>query len=159
VCAAAQHAGVIPAGGGALDVTILGGQESYTGSERNGVVSSDRGSWERSFSVSPAGPRYMILACASRGQDLAGDVGATVTATCPAACSGAVWGTDIYTDDSSVCTAAVHAGAISAEGGIVDITILEGQESYAGSEQNGVTSSEWGSWERSFSVAPARAGE
>ncbi len=101
----------------------------------------------------------ILFACDSTGRDIAGETGATQTIYCPAGCTGSVWGTDIYTDDSSVCTAARHAGVIADAGGYVAVTILEGQESYAGSERNGVASSDWGSWERSFSVAPAGAGE
>ncbi len=64
-----------------------------------------------------------------------------------------VWGTDVYTDDSSVCTAAVHAGAFTVEdGGEVTIEIVAGQESYAASEQNGIESSSYGPWGGSFSV-------
>ncbi len=62
-----------------------------------------------------------------------------------------VWGTDIYSDDSSVCTAAVHAGVITlAQGGQVTIEIRPGQTSYAGSQRNGVTSSSYGTWSGSF---------
>lgn len=77
---------------------------------------------------------------------------------CPAECvaSGnmaSVWGTDVYTADSGVCTAAVHSGAISdAEGGLVLASWLPGQEAYPASEQNGVVSSEWAEWDSSFSV-------
>jgi hypothetical protein len=62
-----------------------------------------------------------------------------------------VWGTDIYTDDSSVCTAAVHAGVITfAEGGVVTIEMLPGQASYPGTTRNGFESHSWGSWVGSF---------
>jgi hypothetical protein len=62
-----------------------------------------------------------------------------------------VWGTDIYTSDSSVCTAAVHSGLISfALGGNVVIENRPGLESYVGSYRNGVTSSSYPSWVRSF---------
>lgn len=77
---------------------------------------------------------------------------------CPAGCveSGdmaTIWGTDIYTADSGVCTAAVHSGAISdVDGGLVLATWMPGQESYPATEQNGVLSSEWGGWDSSFSV-------
>ena len=38
--------------------------------------------------------------------------------------AGPVYGTDIYSDDSSICTAAVHAGRVDfAEGGLVTIQI------------------------------------
>lgn len=65
-----------------------------------------------------------------------------------------VWGTNpSYTDDSSVCTAAVHAGAITfARGGRVVIQISQGLASYAGSTANGVETQEYGSWGGSFRV-------
>ena len=62
-----------------------------------------------------------------------------------------LYGTDVYTDDSSICTAAVHAGLISFQaGGSVTIEIRQGQSSYAGSARNGVTSKGYGSWNGSF---------
>ena len=62
-----------------------------------------------------------------------------------------VWGTGVYTDDSSVCTAAVHMGIIRYEtGGKVTIEIRPGRASYRGSVQNGVVSDSWDSWPGSF---------
>jgi hypothetical protein len=62
-----------------------------------------------------------------------------------------VWGTDVYTDDSRICMAAVHAGLITyAAGGTVTIRILPGQSSYAGSQRNGVTSASYGAWSGSY---------
>ena len=62
-----------------------------------------------------------------------------------------IWGTGIYTDDSSIGTAAVHAGLINfAAGGTVTILILPGQESYIGLTQNGVTSLDWDAYVGSF---------
>jgi len=80
------------------------------------------------------------------------EIGASYVVSCPADCgeSGSVWGTDIYTDDSRICRAAIHAGVIDAEGGEFTIYYIEGQEEYESSEQNGITSSEWGSWDMSF---------
>ena len=69
--------------------------------------------------------------------------------------SGAVWGSDIYTDDSQLCRAARHAGALSADGGTVRIDAKPGRAAYAGKARNGVASSAWGSWSRSFIVARA----
>ena len=64
-----------------------------------------------------------------------------------------VWGSNIYTDDSSICTAAVHAGRISQrQGGTIAIRILPGQAFYEGSIRNGVESRQYGSWPGSFSV-------
>lgn len=67
-----------------------------------------------------------------------------------------VWGTDTYTDDSSVCAAAVHQGLINTvEGGRVIIEIAPGEESYEGSEANGVTSQDYAAWSGSFTFLPA----
>lgn len=72
---------------------------------------------------------------------------------CPAGCGdGAVWGTDIYTSDSAICTAAIHAGAITTDGGLILIRLEDGQESYEGTERNDVTTRDWGSWGESFSI-------
>ncbi len=68
------------------------------------------------------------------------------------ATSGAVWGTDIYTDDSNVAAAAVHAGVLEpGETKTVTISILPGQSSYAASTRHGVTTRAWGSWSGSYS--------
>lgn len=64
-----------------------------------------------------------------------------------------VWGADVYTDDSSVCTAAVHAGAITLEdGGEVTVEIRPGEEEYEASEQNGIGTSPYGPWGGSFVI-------
>ena len=64
-----------------------------------------------------------------------------------------VWGTDVYTDDSSICTAAVHAGKITrTAGGQVTIEIRPGQASYIGTIRNGVATIDYGSWGGSFIV-------
>jgi len=64
---------------------------------------------------------------------------------------GRVWGTTYYTDDSSICEAAVHAGRIRrSTGGYVTIEIRPGRRSYISSSRNGVTSSGYGVWRGSF---------
>ena len=71
--------------------------------------------------------------------------------TCPSGCGeGSVWGTDVYTDDSTVCRALLHAGTIPASGGKAAITFVRGQLSYVGTQRNGVNSSSYGKWGRSF---------
>ncbi|MGI3185059.1 LCCL domain-containing protein [Nioella aestuarii] len=79
--------------------------------------------------------------------------------TSPTACScasgggtGAVWGTNVYTADSNVCVAAAHAGVIGAGGGQILVTPGGGYQSYPGSTQNGIATSTWGSYDRSFTV-------
>lgn len=67
---------------------------------------------------------------------------------------GSVWGTDVYTLDSTLAMAAVHAGAVrSGETGVVAVTILAPQASFEGSFRNGVTSSSWGQFPGAFKFA------
>lgn len=62
-----------------------------------------------------------------------------------------IWGTDLYTDDSSICVAAVHAGLITAaNGGKVTIQVQPGASSFTGSTRNGVTSAGWGAYPGGF---------
>lgn len=157
VCTSAIHAGVINrASGGAVRVTIAAGQSSYPAVSQNGVATSAWGSWGRSFTVSAvqAGQR-IELSCSQNAQTLSGNPGAIFEVTCPSGCgSSTVWGSSIYSDDSSICSAAIHAGVSSAgSGGQFTVTIAPGQSSYPPSTQNGVTTSSWGSWGRSFTVS------
>ena len=62
-----------------------------------------------------------------------------------------MWGTHIYTTDSSICAAAVHAGAITAAaGGMVTPKPAPGCPKYKGSKANNVTSSGWAKFDTSF---------
>jgi hypothetical protein len=52
-----------------------------------------------------------------------------------------IWGTDTYSDQSSICGAAVHAGVItSLAGGEVKVNIEPGRSDFNGSLRNGVLS-------------------
>lgn len=69
--------------------------------------------------------------------------------------TGSVWGGEnrVYTDDSTLSTAAVHAGVVApGETAIVRITILPGQDSYAGETRHGVTSRPWDSFGGSYRI-------
>jgi hypothetical protein len=67
---------------------------------------------------------------------------------------GGVWGTDIYSADSSLALAAVHAGVLKpGESGVVKVTILGPQPAFVGSARNGVTSMGYGAWPGSFKVS------
>jgi hypothetical protein len=72
-----------------------------------------------------------------------------------ATASGSVWGSDVYTDDSAICRAALHAGAIGTGGGIVWVREEGGRESYPAVTRNSVASSAWGQWTRSIAFRPA----
>lgn len=65
--------------------------------------------------------------------------------------AGSVRGDGIYSDDSSVGLAAVHAGLITLQsGGRVTFTVRPGRESYRASTRHGITSRTWNEWSGSF---------
>lgn len=67
--------------------------------------------------------------------------------------AGYVWGSDVYTADSWLATAAIHAGAlVPGEQGVVEVTMLPGQPRYTGSSRNGVVSGPWEAYSGSFRV-------
>ena len=68
----------------------------------------------------------------------------------PGAMTGTVWGTDVYTDDSSICAAARHAGVVGEAGGTVRLRAASGQARYAASRRNGIATSSWDRWDGSF---------
>ena len=83
-----------------------------------------------------------------------GRVGETLTFRVtgnPAA--GSVWGSDVYTDDSTLAAAAVHAGVLGpGETGLVKVTILPGQDRYDAATRHGITSGSYGPWTGSYRV-------
>ena len=97
--------------------------------------------------ASPGGSGWDATAVNLRGRN-----GERFTFTCePNGHISSVWGTDVYTDDSRVCSAAVHSGLINTTaGGTVIIEIRPGQSSYDATTRYGVTSSSYGSWYGSY---------
>ena len=82
------------------------------------------------------------------------DIGKTYKFQCPEnGIASAIWGSDIYTADSSICTAAVHAGIINLEsGGVVTIEFRPGRSIYGSTVRNGITSNTYGEYPHSFVV-------
>lgn len=154
VCSAAVHAGVITAQtGGVVTIVIGAGLPAYQGSTRNGVTSGSYGAFRWSFSFERGGvPGQVDWTTLAVGLD---QVAEPITLACPArGVPARVWGTDTYTEDSSICTAAAHAGVITPEkGGSVTIQRAGAQRSFVASERNDVTSNEWKGTPTSFSVS------
>jgi hypothetical protein len=83
-------------------------------------------------------------------------LGDSIKCTCPAATgSRTAWGTLRYTVDSDVCRAAVHAGAVTAAGGEVTVYLAEGCPIFRGNAKNGVQSTNYGPYGRTFHFAQA----
>jgi len=163
---AAVHAGLLTFNaGGKVTLELVDGKPSYEGSTRNGVTSSSYGDWGGSYVfidakgnvVSPQKPSSTTIefpgadwgTSAAQWEVKPGMRYSVILP--PGGSAGSVWGTDIYTNDSSIGTAAVHAGLITFNaGGRVVIELLDGRDSYEGSTRNGVTSSSYGDWGGSY---------
>jgi archaellum component FlaC len=66
---------------------------------------------------------------------------------------GAIWGSDVYTSDSSLATAAVHAGKVRpGERKVVRVTIVPALSSFQGSTRNGVTSGSYGPYPGAYRI-------
>jgi len=63
---------------------------------------------------------------------------------------GTPWGTDSYSADSAICSAAVHAGVITFVGGKVTIEMRPGEKAYRKSTRHGITSGYWEAYPGSF---------
>ncbi len=155
ICAAAVHAGAIPRTGGAVTLKTAPGCPAYKGAVQNGITSSEWASYGASFYFPSSSDGKCVAptesACPARFSDLPNATSTKdISCTCTANATGTVWGSGIYTTDSSICAAAVHAGAIPSTGGKVTLKKAPGCGSYAGSTQNGVTSALWGSFNGSF---------
>ena len=162
ICTAAVHAGLITyERGGTVTIELRPGRPLYGNSERNGVTTSAYGGYGRSFVFKPANDSALkeaeevtpILWNTSTSI-VAYEPGKTTKFKCPAGGKeSTIWGTDVYTGDSSICTAAVHAGVITLDrGGTVTVELRPGQSSYKGTTRNGVKSTEYGAYGNSFVV-------
>jgi hypothetical protein len=67
------------------------------------------------------------------------------------AAGGSVWGTDVYTTDSRLAIAAVHAGQVKVgETGVVRVKVIPSPPSFAGSSRHGITTSPYGPYRAAY---------
>lgn len=73
-----------------------------------------------------------------------------VTANNP---GGTIWGTDLYTTDSSLPLAVIHAGVLQpGQTGVVKVTIMPSPPAFIGSTRNGVTSQPFQAYPAAYRV-------
>lgn len=85
--------------------------------------------------------------------DLCDPPGATYYFRVLGTADGPVWGSDVYTGDSMLAPAAVHAGVVKAgESGIIKVTVVQPLNQYQGSQRNGVSSSDFGRYGSAYEV-------
>ena len=156
ICAAAIHAGVLKPGvAGAVTLVAGSGADAFKGSERNGVTTHSYDRWPYSYSF-VSEPVPGTISWRTVWKYLPKEFDGPVELICPPGdpSSAPAWGTDVYTTETSICVAAVHAGIIGPkEGGPVTVVRAPGQDSYAASEQNGVSSRAAGASADAFTVS------
>ena len=85
------------------------------------------------------------------------DAGRTFLFEVTGRADGMLWGTDVYTADSDLGTAAVHAGVLrDGERGLVRVTVVDGANvDFEGSDRNEVWSDSFGAYPVGYRVARA----
>lgn len=86
--------------------------------------------------------------------ELAGTPGATYYFRVRGESEGPLWGTDVYTGDSALAVAAVHAGLVKAgEQAVVKVSVVEPLAQYQGSVRHGVTSHDFGRYGSAYRLS------
>jgi hypothetical protein len=165
LCVAGIHAGAISKDGGTFAVRLDEGQIAYRGSLRNGVLSTNDGSSrDGSFTVAALGhppaaaPEAIQATCSFDRTQIKDAYGTAHLVSCPPGCAQAraLWGTNVYSGDSSICKAAIHAGILSDAGGEVVVVLAGWQPAFQGGARNQVRSGDYGPYPSSFLLQPAR---
>jgi hypothetical protein len=163
ICTAGVHSGLITyQQGGAVTIELRPGRSIYGCSEKNGVTTSPFGSYQHSFVFKTPNTEAVVREAEDQtpvlwntsASALSVENGKTYKFKCPSGGKeSSVWGTDIYTLDSSICNAAVHAGKFASEsGGSVTIELRPGESAYKGSTRNGIKTNDYGEYGQSFVV-------
>ena len=158
LCTAALHAGKIDLEGGVVTVQLNPGAESYAGSSRNGIDSGNLPATPRSIVfIDAATPPEIDEILVSHAPRIDWDtqftktglayrqlVGQRFTFNCHPAPQNMreriVVGTDVYEYSSLICRAAVHAGKMTTDGGLVTVQMGSRQKNLVGSIRNGIES-------------------
>jgi hypothetical protein len=151
------HAGLLTVGQEALLRVTCGGElTGFTGTTANGVTTIPWATeWESiALTVDPAPPAetcyqwWCARQCVTAGQEFELVVkGQTSTA------EQSVWGDVVYSQDSDIRAAAVHAGVLAdGEQATLVVSCHGRQPSYPGITRYGVTSVPWGEYPYSWSI-------
>jgi LCCL domain len=82
-----------------------------------------------------------------------GRIGQTIAFRVTGMARGTIWGTDVYTTDSSLAMAAVHAGALKmGETGVVRVKMIASPAMFTGSARNGVASQPYGRYPAAYQI-------
>nr|XP_033790803.1 cysteine-rich secretory protein LCCL domain-containing 1 [Geotrypetes seraphini] len=148
ICRAAIHYGVLDNNGGWVDVTRQGRKHYFIKSYRNGIQSIGKYRSANSFTVAKVS--FQAVTCETTVEQLCPfqkPASHCPRVYCPGNCMQAnshyarVIGSRVYSDLSSICRAAVHAGVLrNQQGGYIDVMPVDKKKQYIGSFQNGIFS-------------------
>ncbi len=81
-------------------------------------------------------------------------IGKTFYFTVTGAANGSLWGTDVYTTDSTLAAAAVHCGIVKpGQSGVVKVTILASPPTFTGSTRHGIASSPYTQYPAAYKLS------
>ncbi|KAJ8272645.1 hypothetical protein GJAV_G00091740 [Gymnothorax javanicus] len=145
ICGAAIHAGIVDNQGGWLDITRVGRKEWFTKSNKNGVQTLGKSHSANAFIVSEVPVKAINCeTTAAQFCPFKRPVRHCPRLYCPHNClhtNSRVIGTQVYSDKSSICRSAIHAGVIQKDsGGYLDVMPVERRRQYFATEQNGISS-------------------
>jgi hypothetical protein len=154
-CMAAIHTGIVkPNVASMVLLKALPGLSFYQGTNQYGVQSTSIDKSDYSFQVEEA-PPVITVNCKTTAStpQFAGTLGMKFLVRCPDSCSKTshyVFGNNLYSGDSSICQAAIHAGALNDRGGEVQFMIEPGQKLYFRKRAFGIESKERDSYVKSI---------
>jgi hypothetical protein len=122
-------------------------QELVTYFDRRGALSQKqlRGLLDQGFLAADAPPNML---------ELCHDIGANYYFRVRGDTEGQVWGTDIYTGDSLLSVAAVHAGLVkSGDTAVVKVTVVAPLQKYPGSIRNNVKTHDFGRYGSAYKLS------
>ncbi len=122
-------------------------QELVTYFDRRGALSQKqlRGFLDQGFLAADAPPNML---------ELCHDIGANYYFRVRGDTEGQVWGTDIYTGDSLLSVAAVHAGLVKpGDTAVVKVTVVAPLAKYAGSIRNNVKTHDFGRYGSAYKLS------
>ena len=164
ICKAAYHSGTLKKGkAGTILLEITNSQPVFNGSQgQDGSNSATFSGAERSFRLRKS-PKLTKISCMTKGNDIIFSKKPFYTrfvVQCPKNClrfKGQIYGTTIYSENSSICKAAIHYGIIGSKGGEVQFIIENGLQNYKSSKGFGIISKSKSSQVRSFKFVGNRS--
>ena len=156
ICYSAIHSGIKNSNDeeSMFIINVLPGMSFYQGTNQYKIQSTSIDKSDFSFSVEIAPPVIQIdCRTTSASDSFANTLGMKFLVRCPEKCSKIphrVFGSNIYSGDSSICQSAIHAGALNDRGGEVKFEIVQGQKNYFGSKAFNIESKDRDSYVKSI---------